>query len=88
MVYISLALTALLGFSFGYFFQLPVLLATLFICVLIIIFMVLTYQDLEALLTGFFTIYAVVFNIAMWVTYYTVTDQSTVQNFFKTYILR
>ncbi len=78
----------LVGFVFGYFFQAPVLAMFTSVCFVIGVYMAMTSREMESLITMIFISCAVVANTAMWITYYMVTDQSWLQTFFKTYIMR
>ncbi|MEK7151693.1 MAG: hypothetical protein AAB784_03215 [Patescibacteria group bacterium] len=78
----------LVGFVLGYFFQVPVLLGFTILCVIIVIYMAMTFREMETLITLAFISCAVIANAVMWVTYYFSTEQSWLQTFIKTYILR
>ncbi len=76
------------GFFLGYFFQTLILIAFTIICVIIAFYMLSTFQEMEGLIAMAFTSCAIIANVTMWITHYMVTDQSSIQVFFKTYILR
>lgn len=81
-------LMILVGFVFGYFFQAPILIGFTLLCVIIGVYMAMTFREIETLITIAFVVCAVTANAAMWVTYYLSTEQSLLQDFLKKYILR
>lgn len=88
MVSVLYGALILAGFVLGYFFQAPVLAIFTSACVIVGIYMAMTLREMATLMTLVFIACAIVANTVMWITYYLVTNQSWLQIFFKTYILR
>lgn len=78
----------LLGFVSGYFFQTQVLVALSIICLVAGVYMISTLKEMASLIAMIFIACAAIANVTMWITHYLVTDQSWLQVFFKTHILR
>ncbi len=88
MLGIILAFTILFGFVLGYFFTFPVLLTVTVVCAAIGAWLWNTLEELTGLIAFIFVVLAVIGNVVMWVTFYFVSHQTFVSDFFRTYILR
>ena len=88
MSLVPFGVVVLLGFVFGYFLALPVLVVLTAISVIIAIYMIVTYEELEKLLGLLFLSGAIITNLVMWGTYYYASGQTWIGVLFHRYVIR
>lgn len=76
------------SYLFGAFLAFHILVAITVICIAILMWMAMTFEEIEGLLTILFGVCFTVINLVMWATYYFTTNQSWVGEFFLRNVLR